>query len=144
MANRRNTRILGRNITVAKREKKMTRVVSVILLCFLFTFLPAMFIPIIITLMGLPIKRFQTLNTFLMTINGFLNPSLNFGRNKDMQRALFYMIKCQQGRRYPQVIRYNRNTRNQNGNVVVSDRKEMALQEINFQGWLINGTLLEF
>ena len=125
MANRRNTRILGRNFSVVQREKKLTRVVSLILLCFLFTFLPALIAPIILVAMRLPIDRFRTFNRFIMTINGFLNPLLNFGRNKDMRRALFHVIKCQQGRRYPQVIRYNRKTRNQNENVTVSIRKEI-------------------
>ena len=116
MANRRNARILGRNFSVIQREKKLTRVVSVILLCFLFTFLPARLAPIILVAMRLPIDRFETVNSLIMTINGFLNPLLNFGRNKDMRRALFHVIKCQQGRRYPQVIRYSRNSRNQNEN----------------------------
>ena len=125
MANRRNTRVLGRNLSVIQREKKLTRVVSLILLCFLFTFLPALLAPIVLVAMGFPVIRFETLNAFVMTINGFLNPLLNFGRNKDMRRALFYMIKCQQGRTYPEVIRYNRNTRNQNGKVADSNRSEM-------------------
>ena len=116
-ANRRNTRVLGRNVSVIRRETKLTRVVSLILLCFLFTFLPALLAPIVLVAMGLPLVRFRTFNRFIMTINGFLNPLLNFGRNKDMRRALFYMIKCQQGRRYPQVILYNRNTGNQNRKV---------------------------
>ena len=125
MANRRNTRVLGRNVSVVQREKKLTRVVSLILLCFLFTFLPALLVPVVLVAMGFPVIRFQTLNTFVMTINGFLNPLVNFGRNKDMHRALFYVIKCQQGRAFPQVNRYNRNTRNQNGKVAVSNRREM-------------------
>ena len=127
MANRRNTRILGRNFSVVQREKKLTRVVSVILLCFLFTFLPALIIPIILVAMRLSLHRFRTFTRFIMTINGLLNPLLNFGRNKDMRRALFYMMKFQQGRRYPQIIRYNRNTRNLDRNVVASIHREMAL-----------------
>ena len=122
LANTRNTRVLGRNVSAVEREKKLTRVVSQILICFLFTFLPALLAPIVLVAMGLPIDPFRTFNRFVMTINGFLNPLLNFGRNKDMRRALFYMIKCQQGRTYPQAILYNRNTRNQNRNVVVPNR----------------------
>ena len=105
MANRRNTRILGRNFSVVQREKKLIRVVSLILLCFLFSFLPALIVPIILVAMRLSLHRFRTFNRFIMTINGFLNPLLNFGRNKDMRRALFfYMIKCEQGRKYPHLL----------------------------------------
>ena len=98
IANRRNTRIYGINIpSVAQREKKMAEVVSMILLCFLFTVLPAQLGPLIIYAMKLSLDRFRTFNYLLMTINGFLNPLLNYGRNKDLRRALSETIKCNAG-----------------------------------------------
>ena len=53
LANRRNTRVLGRNVFVLQREKKLTRVVSLILLCFLFTFLPALLAPKVVAIRSL-------------------------------------------------------------------------------------------
>lgn len=96
IGNRRHARILGRNVRlVVKRERKMSRLVSVILLCFLFTFLPALVSPVILANMGLlPMQRFRTINSVLMTINGVLNPLINFGKNKNMRRALVDMMKC--------------------------------------------------
>lgn len=95
IANRRHVRIVGMNVrSVVQRERKMTRLVSGILLCFLLTFLPALVSPVILAIMGSPVKNFRTINSVLMMMNGVLNPLINFGRNKSMRRALVGMMKC--------------------------------------------------
>ena len=109
IANRRNTRILGRNMrSVIEREKKMNRVVSVILLCFLFSFMPALISPVILVAISMPLDAFRTFNMLFMTMNGLLNPVLNYGRNKDMRRAMLKMLKCHGRNRQPQEGRNDR------------------------------------
>ena len=112
--NRRSSRIVGINMrSVAQRERKMARVVSLIVLCFLFTVLPATLSPVILTAMRVPLHRFGTLNNLLMTTNGLLNPLLNYGRNKDLRKVMLEMIKCNQSQsmRHLKTIRYDSNSR---------------------------------
>lgn len=93
--NRRSRQIVGTNMrSVAQRERKITRVVSFIVLCFLFTVLPAMLSPVILTAMRMPLHRFGTFNNLLMTTNGLLNPLLNYGRNNDLRKVMLEMKKC--------------------------------------------------
>ena len=102
IANRRNTRIVGLNMrSVVEREKKMSRVVSVILLCFLVSFMPALISPVILVAIRMPRDAFRTFNMLLITINGLLNPVLNYGRNRDLRMAMLKMLKCHGRNRQP-------------------------------------------
>ena len=97
MANRRHTRTLRirvRNMrTVAEKEKKITQIVSAILLCFLFSFLPALISPVIIVALGLPFSPFRPFSSLLLTFNGLLNPLLNYGRNREIRKAMLQMLR---------------------------------------------------
>ena len=97
MANRRHSRTLriraGNMRTVAEKEKKLTQIVSVILLCFLFSFLPALISPVIIVALGLPFSPFRPFSSLLLTFNGLLNPLLNYGRNREIRKAMLQMLR---------------------------------------------------
>ena len=96
IANKRHSRVMKVSVrnTRAKIEKNLTRVISVIVLCFLFSFLPALISPLILFSMGIPHTPFAPFFSLLMTLNGLLNPLLNYGRNEDMRRALRSTLKC--------------------------------------------------
>ena len=74
---------------VIKREKKSATTIRLILLVLLLTFLPALLFPIVLTVNGVehfgPYRPFMSL---LFTVDAFVNPLLNFGRSKDMRRAV--------------------------------------------------------
>ena len=135
IANRRNTRRVGPNIcSVVEREKKMNQVVSVILLCFLFSFMPALISPKILVAIRMPLDAFRTFNMLLITINGLLNPVLNYGRNRDMRIAMRNMLKCHERNRQPQEGRYNCPTGpvKQNEDAPVEYHGDIALQEHHY------------
>ena len=97
IANRRHSRALqeraGNMRTAADKEKKLTQIISVILLCFLFSFLPALISPKIIVAIGLPLNPFRPFNYLLLTFNGLLNPLLNYGRNREIRKAMLQMLR---------------------------------------------------
>ena len=97
IANRRHSRTLqvraGNMRAAAEKEKKLTQIVSMILLCFLFSFLPALISPVIIVALGLPYRPFRPLSSLLLTFNGLLNPLLNYGRNREIRKAMFQMLR---------------------------------------------------
>ena len=80
---------------VMKREKKSAATIRWILLVLLFTFMPAFWWPIVLSMKGTesfgPYRPFYSI---LYTVNGFVNPLLNFGRNKEMRRALRGLLSC--------------------------------------------------
>ena len=84
--------------TVLRREKKIAITVGLILLVVCFTVLPSMIAPLILLLLGFrpedttPLKPFYY---FFATLNGLLNPILNYGRNDDVRRAVRSLIRCQ-------------------------------------------------
>ena len=74
---------------VMKREKKTAATVRLILLVLLLTFLPAFLCPVVFVLKGEGnLGAYRPFYFILFTLNAFANPLLNFGRNKDMRRAL--------------------------------------------------------
>ena len=97
MANRRHSRTLqiraGNMHTATEKEKKITQTISVILLCFLFSFLPALISPVIIVALGLALNPFRPLNYLLLTFNGLLNPLLNYGRNREIRKAMLQILR---------------------------------------------------
>lgn len=134
IANKRNSRnmqIQARSRR-AEREKKLTKVVSMIVLCFLFTFLPALISPLILVSMGIRhMDPFAPFFSLLMTLNGLLNPLLNYSRNADMRRAVHNMLTCyRRTRSLPAAI----------GNIAVpagnnistAQPRNMPLQELHF------------
>ena len=74
---------------IVERERKTTRTVGLILVMLLLLFLPALLFPMTLYAIGIrnsyPFKPFYRL---LFTLNSFVNPLVNFGRNRDMRRAL--------------------------------------------------------
>ena len=82
-----------------EREKKLASTVTSILLVLVFTFLPALILPFMLFIIGFDGNRFPSLDPFyelLVSVNGLLNPLLNFGRNKDVWQALRNLICCNQ------------------------------------------------
>ena len=79
---------------IVERERRATKTAGYILLVLLLTFLPATLFPMIVYLKGvrnsLPFKPFYL---FLFTLSAFVNPLMNFGRNRDMRRALRAVFK---------------------------------------------------
>ena len=84
--------------TVLRREKKIANTVGLILLVLCFTVLPAMIAPFVLMHVGftpadtVPLRPFIQ---FLVTLNGLLNPLLNYGRIDDVRKAVRSLIRCQ-------------------------------------------------
>ncbi|XP_074629605.1 G-protein coupled receptor 3-like [Acropora palmata] len=84
--------------TVLRCENKIANTVGLILLALCFTVLPAMIAPFLLMNLGftptdtVPLRPFTQI---LVTLNGLLNPLLNYGRNKDVRRAVRSLIRCQ-------------------------------------------------
>ena len=79
-----------------EREKRMANTVALILLSFLATFLPGLLFPTILHLKGINrgLSLVDNSVAFLNALNGFLDPILNFARNKEMRTTLRRQIKC--------------------------------------------------
>ena len=80
------------------REKKVTTTVTLIMLAFVFTFVPALLVPVVLALASrrqgyLSMSPFYKL---FVTVNGFLNPLFNFGRNEDVRKTILQLIGCYQ------------------------------------------------
>lgn len=57
--------------------------------------MPAFWSPVVLTMKG--VENFGAYRPYyfiLYAVNGFLNPLLNFGRNKEMRRALRGLFRC--------------------------------------------------
>ena len=82
---------------ILEREKQMANTVAVILFLFLVTFIPG-------TLLALVHAFAQNENVqatfpfsgFFLLLNSLLNPLLNFGRSKEMRRALRNLLRRHQ------------------------------------------------
>ena len=80
---------------VMKREKKSAATVRLILLVLLLTFFPAFLWATVLKLKGIEhVGAYRPYYFILATVNAFVNPLLNFGRNKDMRRALTGLFRC--------------------------------------------------
>ena len=133
IANRRHTRIMGRNMrSVVQREKKMSQLVSVILLSFLFSFFPALILPIVLVAIRLPLDPFRPFNILLMTVNGLLNPLLNYSRNRNMRRAMRNLLKCHGGGGQLQTTGRKRRNLTQSDNAPNESHREMAHEQLRF------------
>ena len=82
---------------VMKREKKSATTIRLILLVLLLTFLPALLWPIVLGLKGIDnVGPYRPFISFLFTLDTLVNPLLNFGRSKDMRRAVKGLFRCYQ------------------------------------------------
>jgi len=92
IANLRHNRVMhqhgqrGRLHAIIKREKKLANTVGLILIVPLLTFVPAICFPPFLLISGLAesvenLAAWIPFYSFLISLNGFLNPLLNYGRN---------------------------------------------------------------
>lgn len=82
---------------ILEREKRLANTVGLIFLALLLTFLPALFIPIVLYAKGVTnFLPFRPYFAFLFQLNGCLSPLLNFGRTKEMRKALRDILECPQ------------------------------------------------
>ncbi len=83
----------GQILAVLKREKKLANTVGLILIVLVCTYLPALIFPIILSVLGYTkLPPWRPFYGFFITLNGLLNPLLNFGRNADVRRAVRGLI----------------------------------------------------
>ena len=83
---------------VLNREKKVANTVGLILIALCFTFLPVPITALALLPMGCSpdvLIHFQPFQHTLITLNGLLNPLLNYGRNEEVRRAVRILIRCQ-------------------------------------------------
>ena len=84
--------------TVLRREKKIANTAGLILFVLCLTVLPGMTVPFLLYNFGFRPEDTTPLRPFyyiFATLNGLLNPILNYGRNKDVRRAVRSLIRCQ-------------------------------------------------
>jgi len=82
---------------VMKREKQSAATIRLILLVLLLTFLPALLWPIVLVRKGITnVGPYRPFISFLFTVDAFVNPLLNFGRSKDMRRAVRALFRSVQ------------------------------------------------
>ena len=80
---------------VMEKEKKSTAAVRLILLTFLLTFVPALLSPIVLGLTGVEnVGSYRPFLFLLFVVDAVANPLLNFGRNKDIRRAIRGLLNC--------------------------------------------------
>ena len=82
---------------ILRREKKLNNTVGLILIAFFLTFLPALTSPLILSTLGFSNEEFLPFWPFMslfITLNGLLNPLLNYGRNANVRRAVLRLIRC--------------------------------------------------
>lgn len=86
----------GRHLSLAvlKREKRLAMTVGFILLALVFTLLPALASPIILTIMGYSKAPFRPFFTLFITFNGLMNPLINCGRNDTIRRSVRDLFAC--------------------------------------------------
>ena len=73
----------------------MANTVGLILLALVITFLPGLVTPLVLNAKGVPnVQLYRPFYGFGLLLNGLLNPLLNFGRNKEMRRALGKLLRC--------------------------------------------------
>ena len=96
----------GQMLAVLMRERRLANTVGFILITLCFTFLPALIAPIVLSQVGFStgdgLIPFRPLYYVFVTLNGLLNPLLNYGKNEDVRRAVGRLITCQgTGRVHP-------------------------------------------
>ena len=80
---------------VMKREKKSAATIRLILLVLLLTFFPGLLLPIVLGLKGREnVGPYRPFMLFLFIVDTVANPLLNFGRNRDMRKAIRGLFRC--------------------------------------------------
>ena len=108
---------------VMKREKKSAATIRLILLVLLLTFFPALLFPIVLGLKGREnLGPYRAFMFFLFIVDTVANPLLNFGRNRDMRRAIRGLLSCsqhvkQRQHRQNNKINSNNNSSSNNNNI---------------------------
>lgn len=100
IANKRHRHAMGQHegqmLAALKHEKKLANTIGLILIVLCFTFPPALFAPLVLALQGFSgsdFVPFRPFYTILITLNGLLNPLLNYGRNENVRVAVHKLIK---------------------------------------------------
>ena len=100
IANKRHRQALdqraGRMLATLKREKKLAITVGLILIVLCVSFLPALISPLVLSILGFSGTDFIPFMPFcavFISLNGLLNPLLNFGRNEDVRQAVLGLIR---------------------------------------------------
>ena len=82
---------------ILEREKRTANTVALILLLLLITFLPGVLSSLVhVYAKGVSNQAILPFSGFFLQLNSLLNPLVNFGRSKDMRRALRNLLKCSQ------------------------------------------------
>ena len=79
-----------------RREQKLAKTVGLILLVLCFSFIPALFSPLIFAALGFSQVEFEPLKPFhfiFVTLNGLVNPLLYYVRNSGVRRAVRQLIR---------------------------------------------------
>lgn len=129
----RNMRMqMGNMHAVIEKDRKLTRIISVILLCFLFTFLPELLAPVVLKIaVGLTLYPFTPFYFLLFRVNGLLNPLLNYRRNKEIRRAVVNSFRCRHPRFSQQLPAARQNRNERKGNKNAEECRERDLQELH-------------
>ena len=88
---------LSQMLATLRREKRLANTVGLILVVLCLTTLPALITPLVLANLGLSAGSrflpFRPLYSVFNTLNGLLNPLLNFGRNEGVRRAVGGLIR---------------------------------------------------
>ena len=83
---------------ILMRERRVANTVGLILIVLCFTFLPALLAPFLIFHVGklseAESRPFRLFHQIFVTLNGLLNPLLNYGRNREVQQAVKAQMGC--------------------------------------------------
>ena len=115
-----------------KREQKLANTVGLILIVLCVTFIPALITPLIFAALGYRGAEFQPFRPFvalLLTLNGLLNPALNYGRNENIRRAVRRIIGCPQPVLHPN--NSQRTVLNYSSRTVQSGTVEMPPEQLS-------------
>ena len=123
IANRRHSRTVHQHghqvVATLKREKKLANTVVLILIILCVTFLPGLISPLALIILGFSTTElipFSPFYQFLVTLNGFLNPLLNCGRNQSVRRAVRGIIRCSQSMATGRVDPHNKVSKEDHNN----------------------------
>ena len=105
--------LYGRHMrTIVMLERRIATTVGLIILFLCFTHLPVLAAPFMLYHLGYPFEDqppFRPFYYIFVTVNGLLNPLVNHSRNRDVQREVHSLIKCQ---RLTREVRLNPNEDN--------------------------------
>ena len=113
-------------LAAIKREKRLANTVGLILLVLFLTFLPALVSPLALHMAGImSLKAYRPFYTFFLQLNAFLNPLLNFGRNKEMRAGLKRLLKV------PRQVQPQAGSLNRSRNPPTSDAVNISLERVS-------------